>query len=84
MGLVYNPWGIRDKYEWSFPKKWFDLKKDKSLLIGDELWDFLGGKGTYQKFISEINKLGRKYKEQIYKDYLGIEPIEEILNINLK
>lgn len=25
-------------------------------------------------FISEINKLGKDYKEQIYREFLGIEP----------
>lgn len=42
--LVYNPYGSRYDYAWSYPMKWFDFKDDKSLLIGNELWDFLGGK----------------------------------------
>lgn len=73
--LVYNPYGTRAAYAWSFPKKWFNFEKDKSLLIGDELWDFLGGEGTYEKFISEIEHLGEKYKDIIYREYLNIEPI---------
>lgn len=83
-GLVYNPYGARNDYAWSYPKKWFNIEKDKSLLIGDELWDFLGGDGTYQNFIREINALGVKYKEIIYRDYLKIEPLNEMLEINLK
>lgn len=82
--LVYNPYGSRENYAWSYPKKWFNIQKDKSILIGDELWDFLGGKGTYQRFIEEINKLGVHYKEKIYRDYLQIEPIEENLKVSLK
>lgn len=82
--LVYNPYGKRESYEWSYPKKWFDFKTDKCLLIGDELWNFLGGKGTYKRFISEINSLGIKYKEIIYKDYLKIEPLKETIEIQLK
>lgn len=82
--LVYNPYGRREDYSWSFPKKWFDIQNDKSLLIGDELWDFLGGVGTYERFISEINQLGVHYKEQIYRDYLHIEPLEEMINNTLK
>lgn len=58
--LVYNPYGAREDYAWSFPKRWFDIKNDKCLLIGEELWDFLGGEGTYSVFISEINKLGSR------------------------
>ncbi|MDE6445113.1 MAG: TdeIII family type II restriction endonuclease [Muribaculaceae bacterium] len=83
-GLVYNPYGSRKDYAWSYPKKWFNIEKDRNLLIGDELWDFLGGKGTYQNFISEINSLGIKYKEIIYRDYLKIEPLHEMLEIKLK
>ncbi len=74
--LVYNPYGKKEDYAWSYPKKWFNIQTDACILIGDELWDFLGGYGTYGKFIDEINKLGRHYKEQIYRDYLNIEPIE--------
>lgn len=82
--LVYNPYGKKSDYAWSYPKKWFDISTDKSILIGDELWEFLGGKGTYQNFINEINSLGSKYKELIYRDYLHIIPVEEVVNNNLK
>ncbi len=44
------------------------------VLIGDEFWDFIGGKGTYELFIDEVNKLGEHYKDRIYREYLGIEP----------
>lgn len=82
--LVYNPYGKKKDYAWSYPKKWFNIQKDKCILIGDELWDFLGGDGTYQRFISEINQLGVHYKEQIYKDYLHIKPVTDIKKISLK
>lgn len=72
--LPYNPYGLRENYKWSFPARWFNMQKDKVVLIGDEFWDFIGGKGTYQLFISEINKIGKEYRERIYKEYLGIEP----------
>jgi len=72
--LPYNPYGTRDKYEWSFPKRWFNMKTDKSVLIGDEFWNLIGGDGTYDIFIKEINLLGKEYRIRIYKEYLGIEP----------
>ncbi|MBI5857397.1 MAG: TdeIII family type II restriction endonuclease [Sphingobacteriales bacterium] len=72
--LPYNPYGKRKDYEWSFPARWFDMKSDGVVLIGDEFWNLIGGKGTYQLFISEINKLGKNYRERIYREYLGIEP----------
>lgn len=66
--LVYNPYGKnKEDYAWSFPKRWFDMTHDRSVMIGEEFWDFIGGKGTYQCFITEINKLGIAYKERIYK-----------------
>lgn len=74
--LPYNPYGKRENYEWSFPARWFNMKEDPSVLIGEELWDMIGGEGTYKYFITEINKLGAYYKERIYREYLGIEPPE--------
>ena len=74
--LPYNPFGKRESYSWSFPNRWFDMRKDPCVLIGEELWNLIGGEGTYQMFIKEINKLGVAYKERIYREFLGIEPPE--------
>ena len=75
--LPYNPYGKRENYDWSFPARWFNMKSDPSVLIGEELWDLIGGEGTYTHFIEEINKLGVHYKERIYREFLGIEPPED-------
>lgn len=74
--LPYNPYGKRENYAWAFPARWFNMKQDPVVLIGDEFWDKLGGPGTYQRFIQEINKLGKDYRLRIYREYLGIEPPE--------
>lgn len=74
--LPYNPYRIKENYSWNLPARWFDMKKDPCVLIGEETWDLIGGKGTYQFFINEVNKLGAHYKERIYREYLGIEPPE--------
>jgi hypothetical protein len=74
--LPYNPYGKKEDYKWSFPFRWFNMTQDKAVLIGEEFWDLIGGNGTYQLFISEINKLGKEYRERIYREYLGIEPPE--------
>lgn len=74
--LAYNPYGKREDYNWSFPMRWFDMHHDESVLIGDEFWDLIGGEGTYKNFISEINSLGKDYKERIYREFLGIDPPE--------
>lgn len=73
--LPYNPYGTsKDDYAWTFPGRWFDMRHDECVLIGEEYWDLIGGKGTYQFFIKEINKLGKSYRERIYREYLGMEP----------
>jgi len=72
--LPYNPYGKRENYNWSFPARWFNMRKDKVVLIGDEFWEKIGGFGTYQAFISAVNEIGKEYKERIYREFLGIEP----------
>ncbi len=72
--LPYNPYGERNNYSWPFPARWFNMREDEVVLIGDEFWEKVGGKGTYQAFINAVNEIGRVYKEKIYKDFLGIEP----------
>lgn len=74
--LPYNPYGKREAYAWSFPARWFNMKKDTAVLIGDEFWDKLGGAGTYRSFVTTVNEIGKDYKDRIYRDFLGIEPPE--------
>lgn len=72
--LPYNPYGKRENYSWSFPERWFDMKHDKVVLIGDEFWEKVGGMGTYQAFINAINEIGAEYKARIYREFLGMVP----------
>lgn len=72
--LPYNPYGKRENYNWSFPARWFNMREDEVVLIGDEFWEKIGGLGTYQAFISAVNEIGKEYKERIYREFLGIEP----------
>ena len=72
--LPYNPYGLRKDYTWSHPARWFNMKEDKVVLIGDEFWNKMGGEGTYQAFVTAVNEIGAVYRERIYKEYLGIEP----------
>lgn len=73
--MPYNPYGSRDQYEWSFPARWFNMKTDPVVLIGDEFWETVGGTGTYQSFISAVNEIGGEYRARIYREYWGIEPV---------
>jgi hypothetical protein len=72
--LPYNPYGTRENYSWSFPARWFNMKEDKVVLIGEQFWEKIGGLGTYKVFIEAVNEIGREYKDRIYREYLGIEP----------
>jgi hypothetical protein len=72
--LPYNPYGKREDYAWSFPARWFDMKQDRVVLIGDEFWERIGGLGTYQAFISAVNEIGEEYRNRIYREFLKIEP----------
>ena len=72
--LPYNPFGRREDYSWAFPARWFDMKNDKVVLIGDEFWEKVGGLGTYKAFIDAVNGIGKEYKDRIYREFLGIEP----------
>ncbi len=76
--LPYNPYGKRSDYAWAFPARWFDMKKDSSVLIGDEFWEKIGGTGTYRAFIDAVNEIGEAYKDRIYKEYLGILPPKDV------
>ena len=72
--LPYNPYGKRADYTWAFPARWFDMRNDEVVLIGDEFWEKIGGTGTYKAFISAVNEIGKDYKDRIYREFLGIEP----------
>lgn len=79
--LPYNPYGQRKDYDWSFPARWFNMKEDEVVLIGDEFWEKIGGLGTYQSFIGAVNEIGKEYRDRIYKEFLGIEPPEETVQL---
>jgi len=72
--LPYNPFGKKEDYKWGFPMRWFNMQSDESVLIGNEFWELIGGKGTYNNFIKEVNLLGKDYRERIYREFLEIEP----------
>jgi hypothetical protein len=81
--LPYNPYGAKQKYAWSYPSRWFNMKEDPVVLIGNEFWEKVGGMGTYQAFISAVNEIAPEYKGRIYREYLGIEPPPSSLKAGL-
>jgi len=81
--LPYNPYGVKENYSWSFPARWFNMREDKVVLIGEEFWEKIGGLGTYKAFIEAVNEIGREYKDRIYREFLGIEPPPDAYDVKL-
>lgn len=82
--LPYNPYGKKEDYKWAFPMRWFNMNYDNSVLIGNEFWELIGGKGTYSHFIKEVNLLGKDYRERIYREFLEMEPPHNFDEVILK
>ncbi len=72
--LPYNPYGKRHDYAWTLPARWFNMKEDSAVLIGDEFWEKLAGQGTYGLIVQAIDEIAVDYKDRIYREFLGIEP----------
>src|SRR3972149_2995968 len=72
--LPYNPFGKRENYSWAFPARWFDMKNDKVVLIGNEFWEKIGGLGTYKAFIDAVNEIGKEYRGWILRVFEVIDP----------
>ncbi len=56
LGLTYNPFVTRAKYNHSFTSRIMDMENE--VLIGSELWNCIGGPGTFDELldiIAEIN-----------------------------
>ena len=71
LGLTFNPYGEnRDDYRNSYLPYYFDLKNSKAVLIGAELWDFLGGEGTYLELLSLFKEIGNDRKDEIEEKLL--------------
>jgi len=62
IGIPYNPYEPK-KYNWNMPLKFFTPGVD--LLIGEQFWDFLGGKGTYKELLCLFEEIRRDIEPQI-------------------
>ena len=41
------------------------VEHGKEFLIAEEYWDFVGGKGTYEKLLKIFDEIGKEFKEKI-------------------
>lgn len=44
----------------------------KDFLIGDEYWDFIGGRGTFPELLKTFDDVGKEYKEQLDRKFKEI------------
>ena len=51
--------------------RWFDMRSDPCVLIGDDLWNKVGGEGTYEVFVAIVRELGEAYHKRIHEEYLA-------------
>ena len=66
LGLYYNPGGPRKiDYNWFLPSKIFDMKKDECVLIGEEYWEMVGGKGTYRTLLAIFAEVGEMTRKKL-------------------
>ena len=54
LGLTYNPYGSRERYGHSYTRKIMDMERE--VLIGPELWEYIGGPGTYWELLDAIGQ----------------------------
>ncbi|WP_457611938.1 TdeIII family type II restriction endonuclease [Methanocaldococcus sp.] len=65
----YNPYGENKKnYKWSFTKIYFDINNE--VLIGNEFWDFIGGKGTYNDLLTLFKKFGEERSKEMIRSII--------------
>lgn len=54
------------------------LERAEELLVGEEYWEFLGGKNTFKELLNEFDFIGKKFKLQI------LEKIKEVARVKMK
>ena len=70
IAIPYNPYGEKQPYDrWTINQN-LDMKRD--IMVGEDFWDFVGGKGTYKKLLSSFKKVGKELKGEI-DDYFAKE-----------
>lgn len=72
--IPFDPFRYKTDLGPSSSEQWFDLRRDKCVLIGDELWNMLGGEITCELLLNIVRRLGQSYRNNICERYLGIAP----------
>lgn len=67
-GMAYNPNGENNQYNHSFSKTFLDIKHH--VMIGKNLWDYLGGDGTYEELLQIYKKVGKDTAMKLINEIL--------------
>lgn len=71
IAFPYNPYGDkREDYQWNIVHRYLP---DEAWLIGEEFWELIGGKNTYQSLLSLYQEVGEEMREDILRA-LGVIP----------
>lgn len=70
--LPDNPYGTKEKYAHSHPKRFFDMADTNCVLMGKDFWNKLGGAGTYEELLGIFKEVGKITKDRIRKEFLNI------------
>ncbi len=68
--MAYNPYGSRENYRHSFALQHLDMKHQ--VVIEDEFWDIVGGRGTFKALLEVYAEVGKEKGRQII-DRLGYD-----------
>lgn len=69
-GMAYNPNGEGNPYNHTFSKAYLDVKNH--VMIGKNLWDYIGGDGAYEELLQIYEKVGRDTGQQLIKRTLEV------------
>jgi hypothetical protein len=58
LAFAYNPFISREAYNHPFTSQIMDLEAE--VLMGEEFWDKIGGKGTYSELLDVIAEVKKK------------------------
>ena len=48
------------------------MDSPKDFLVGDQYWDFIGGKNTFPELLKTFDEVGKKFKEQLKQKFKTI------------
>ncbi|MEM3982458.1 MAG: TdeIII family type II restriction endonuclease [Thermofilum sp.] len=63
LAFPYNPFIHRENYSHAFTAQIMDMENE--VLIGEEMWDKIGGKGTYDKLLEIIEQVKEELREEL-------------------